>query len=163
MYFNKFNRIYYDFDINGETTVKSVRDITANVRLRKAVLENITLFDEYDIEDGETPNIIAAKVYGSSEYHWVVMLCNQRYDYLEDFPLDYHTLNQYVDATYGIQADDTHHYENDQGFVVMSNVEGAIPISNRQYEEQRNESKRRIKLISPSMLSTVLAQFQSLM
>ena len=77
MYFDRFQKFLYDFKVNGKTQYTLVRDITTNVRVRKQILENITLYDEYDIRDGETPEIIAEKVYGSSQYHWVIMLANR--------------------------------------------------------------------------------------
>ena len=89
MYFKEFPKMLYDFKKpDGSTETIVVRDITRNVRFRKEVLENISVYDEYDVQDGETPEIIAEKVYGNPEYHWVVMLANQRWEYIEDFPLD---------------------------------------------------------------------------
>lgn len=160
MYFENFPRIYYEFDINGVRQLKIVKDITLNVRVRKAILENVTLYDEYDIKDGETPEIISAKVYGSPLYHWVIMLCNERYDYLNDFPLSQRALEEYVADTYE-NPYGTHHYEKD-GFIVESTVNGAYPVSNYEYEDRLNESKRRIKLISPTLLSAILTQYKDL-
>ena len=77
MYFDRFKDIYYEFNINGKKVLKTVKDITTNVRFRKELLSQVTLYDEYDIQEGETPDIIAAKYYGSSQYHWVVMLANE--------------------------------------------------------------------------------------
>ena len=64
MYFNEFPNIYYSFKINGKDKFVLIKDITQNVRIRKEILANITLYDEYDIRDGETPEIIAEKIYG---------------------------------------------------------------------------------------------------
>lgn len=160
MYFTNFPHIYYDYTINGSQQLKVVKDITQNVRVRKAILENITLYDEYDIKDGETPEIIADRVYGSSQYHWIIMLCNQRYDYVEDFPLASAALDEYITAKYP-EPYATHHYEKD-GFVVESDVMGSQPVTNYDYEDRINESKRRIKLISPHLLSSILVQFKEL-
>jgi hypothetical protein len=87
MYFKEFPKFIYDFKYGKETRTSIVTDITRNVRFRKEVLDNISLYDEYDIMEGETPEIIAEKVYGNSMYHWIIMLANQRYDYLTDFPI----------------------------------------------------------------------------
>lgn len=162
MYFQKFPDIYYEYDIGGEPVLKVVKDITRNIRFRKAILENITLFDEYDIQDGETPEIVAAKVYGSSVYHWVIMLANQRHDYATEWPMGYHTLNTYIIEKY-TDPNAIHHYENAAGFIVMSDAEGAQPITNYQAEVNINETKRRIKLISPALLTTILSQFKDIM
>lgn len=158
MYFNNFPDLFYQFDVNGVPTLKVVKDITHNVRFRKAILDQITLFDEYDIKDGETPEIIAAKYYGNSEHHWIVMLCNQRYDYIEDFPKSTRTLEQYINTKYA-EPYGTHHYELD-GYIVSEETPGAVSVSNYEYEDRLNESKRRIKLISPSLLNQIVANFK---
>lgn len=162
MYFRRFDPILYPFTVGSKEVVNVVRDITTNVRFRKAILENITLFDEYDIVDGETPEIIAHKIYGSSEYHWVIMLCNQRYDYLADFPMQSNVLETYIVDKYGDNVHDVHHYENALGQVVTSDTPDAIAVTNYQYEINANEAKRRIKLISPSLLSQITTQFKTL-
>ena len=97
MYFKEFPKFFYDFkDSNGNPDMRVVRDITRNVRFRKEILENVTFFDEYDIQDGETPEIIAEKVYGNPKYHWVIMLMNQKWDYISDFPLEETTLQKEI-------------------------------------------------------------------
>lgn len=159
MYFDRHKNLYYEFIINGKKELRAVKDITTNVRFRKQLLSQITLYDEYDIQSGETPDIIAAKYYGSSEYHWVIMLANERFNYVTDFPLDYYAFELYVNDKYGEDLYAVHHYEDENGFVVNA----GYPISNYEYEERENEKKRRIKLISPKMLSTILTNFKAVM
>lgn len=166
MYFKEFPQFVYEFvDADGKnkrTTI--ITDITRNVRFRKEILSNITLYDEYDIIDGETPEIIAEKFYGNSLYHWIVMLVNERFDYIKDFPMRYPDLVKYVEDVYGADnVNDVHHWINDKGFIVNSDYPGATSVSNMQYEEAINESKRRIKLISPRLLQQVLTQFKDLL
>jgi hypothetical protein len=74
MYFKDFPKFIYDFkyDDSAATKTSVVKDITRNIRFRKEILANITLYDEYDIVDGETPEIIAEKIYGNPEYHWII-------------------------------------------------------------------------------------------
>ena len=110
MYFENFPQILYDYKINGVVDYRVVTDITRNVRFRKQILENVTLYDEYDIVEGETPEIISEKVYGTPYYHWVIMLVNQRYDYVNDFPLTTRELEEFIDTTYGDEKNMTHHY-----------------------------------------------------
>lgn len=152
----------YGYKINNKTEYKIVKDISQNVRLRKEILSNVTLYDEYDIRDGETPEIIAEKVYGSALYHWVVMLCNQRYNYVDDFPLSQYELEKHINDKYGANVYGIHHYVNSQGYIVDSSVSGAVSVSNYDYETDLNESKRRIKLISPSLLQTILKNFKDI-
>lgn len=160
MYFKQFPTVLYQFEINGQLETRLVRDITANVRFRQDVLDKITLYDLYDIQDGETPEILAHKIYGNAMYHWVIMLANQKYDYLNDFPMESSVLDQYINNKYGDQIFAIRYYIKD-GFVVMPTVEGAMPITNHDYEVQQNEAKRRIKIIAPELLSSIISQFRN--
>jgi len=98
MYFSNFPKIVYDFDLPNGVDYKIVTDITRNVRLRKQILENILVYDYYDIGEGETPEIISEKIYGTPYYHWVIMLVNQRYDYINDFPLTQLELDTHIEG-----------------------------------------------------------------
>jgi hypothetical protein len=169
MYFEKFPKILYDFNIGSNIEYRVVTDITRNIRIVKDLLSNITLYDEYDIRDGETPEIIADKFYGSPLYHWIVMMTNDRYDYVNDFPLPTYELEKHVKDVYGDTQYAAHHYEDSRGNVVpqvYTNVYGVTettyPVSNYEYEERLNESKRRIKIISPQILARVLKSFEEI-
>ena len=100
MYFKAFPQFLYDFNYGNKIKTSVVKDITRNVRLRKEILSNVTLYDEYDIIDGETPEIIAEKFYGTPDYHWVVMLCNGKYDYRADFPMPESVLAKHIADVY---------------------------------------------------------------
>lgn len=162
MYFSKFPQIIYDFDISGNDTALYVTDITRNIRFRRDILSNITIFDEYDIIDGETPEIIAEKIYGNSLYHWIVMLSNDRYDYLNDFPLPTNTLEKYIAAKY-TNPYGIHHYVDENGFICDATFPGATSVSNYQYESDVNESKRRIKIIPREIVDKILTEYRDLM
>jgi len=162
MYFDNFPKFLYDFKINGEKQYLLVKDITTNVRLRKEILSNVTVYDEYDIKEGETPEIIAEKIYGSALYHWVIMICNEKYDYINDFPLSSYELENYIKQKYGDTAYDIHHYVDSVGYIVDSTNTDATSVSNYDHEVEVNESKRRIKLISPKLLGTILKNFKDL-
>ena len=102
MYFKDFPKFLYDFkNADGRTTSTTiVRDITRNVRFRRDLLANISVYDEYDVMDGDTPEIIAEKVYGNPNYHWIVMLANNYSDYRTDFPLDETSLVKFIEKKY---------------------------------------------------------------
>lgn len=164
MYFDKLPIIYYNFPVAGEERVFLIKDVSINVRFIKETLENITLYDEYDIIDGDTPEVIAHRVYGSTQYHWALMLANLRFDYVNDWPLQYDRLQEYVKSKYGVDnMYTTRHYENADGFVVNSDAESAYPVSNMDYEERINESKRRIKLVSKHMIDQITVEFGKLL
>jgi len=160
-YFTKFPQIYYDFKVGGvndPSTLMVIRDITHNVRIRKEILSNVVLYDYYHIQDGETPEIISEKVYGSPLYHWVIMMSNERFDYIDDFPLSAAALEVHIDKLYGANRNAVRHYIHD-GLIVNSDHPGASSVSNADYEYARNERKARIKLIKPSLLQQILREY----
>ena len=70
---------------------KVVTNLLRRVALRQKVSADVLVFDYYDVKDGETPEIIAHKLYGDSELHWVILLINNITDrYHHD---ERHTLN----------------------------------------------------------------------
>ena len=96
MYFKGFPSIYYQYDIGDETILKTVTDVTLNTRIRGLILENLDFFEYYDVQEGETPDIISYNVYGSSDYHWAIMLANSIFDVVTEFPMSSNVLNDYV-------------------------------------------------------------------
>lgn len=103
MYFKDFPQFLYDFNYgNGVIKTDVVKDITRNIRVKKEILSNITIFDEYDIIDGETPEIISEKFYGTPNYHWVIMLANERYDWTTDFPLREDILQKHIASVFNV-------------------------------------------------------------
>ena len=162
MYFEQFPTMLYEFDIKNKPTALVVKDITRNVRFRRDILANITIYDEYDIMDGETPEIISEKVYGTPFYYWIIMLANERYDYIKDFPLTYYQIQRYIEDKYGTNLYGIHHYKDAKGFVVNSDAIGATSVSNYQYEDLLNESKRRIKIIPLDTVALIMKNFKDL-
>jgi hypothetical protein len=175
MYFNQFPVIAYSFNIKGKDVLIPVRDIALNVRVRKDILQNVTLFDDYDIADGDTPEIISQKLYGTPLYHWTIMIVNEKYDYLEDFPKNDDVLAEYTFMKYrSSDTDDRNtvlhntqhilngspHFINNDGDVVDGDAPFAVSVSNFEHEFAVNEEKRRIRVINPRMISTVATQLQ---
>lgn len=170
MYFEKMPIIYYDFqDKDGNPVVRILKDITTNIRFIKSELDNVSVYDEYDIVDDETPELISTRIYGTPKYHWVIMLMNEIYDYRSDLPLNYNTLSQYVTDKYGAGNEYAiHHWEAAVDLsvgalhVVMPTFPGATSVSNFAYEERINESKRRIRLLSKGVLDAVVKQYSAM-
>lgn len=168
-YFANFPDILYPFELGGKIRLVRVKDIVSNVRVRKKVLSNITLYDEYDIEDGETPEIIAERVYGDANLHWVIMLTNDRYDLWNDFPLSGEALSKYIENKYGQGNEEnqhvifgTPHFEDEKGNIVDGPASNLVRvITNLEYETRINESKRRIKIINKTLISTIVSELET--
>ena len=92
-YFSNLPRLKYSFD-DGVTT-KTVVDIMKRVKVRDYVKENTQFFNEYNVEDGDTPEKIADKIYGNSNLHWVVMIFNNIINPYYDMPLSQRELEAF--------------------------------------------------------------------
>lgn len=188
-YFNNFPAFLYDLSLTSEPAMTyTVRDITTNVRFRKDILTNVLAYEVYDIQDGESPEKLSETLYGSPYYHWVIMLINERYDYLNDFPMAQRELEALIDQKYGDQKFAIKQYEtveirNSSGRVLLKpdlvvdstyvfrysdlgaqilvpNAQCAVPISNYDYEFRRNESLRQIKVLAPELLDEIILRFR---
>ena len=85
---------------NESTSYDIVTNIIARFAFEKSLKENSALFYSYDIQDGDTPEIIANKYYGSPEKHWIVMLFNDIVDPQYDWPLTDRNLIVYINDKY---------------------------------------------------------------
>lgn len=134
--------------VKNATKTTVVKDITRNARIKKEILSNISLYDEYDIVDGETPEIISEKFYGTPEYHWVIMIANEKYNHISDFPLQETYLQKHIATYYNplLHSDDWYWKKHDDGrlFIYLKITTGAgvpfdpdyliAPVTIRLYE-----------------------------
>ena len=65
MYFDSFPTVPYDAIGNGNP--KAVTNLLRRVAVRAKIKNNTALYDTYDVKEGETPELIAHKLYGDSE------------------------------------------------------------------------------------------------
>lgn len=98
-FFNYFPKTLYTNELNN-LGIDSVTNIISRFSFEENLKENISAFYEYDIQEGDTPEIIAHKYYGDSEKHWVVLLFNNIMDSQYDWPLQYSSFIKYIDNKY---------------------------------------------------------------
>ena len=115
-YFGKFPQIPYAISKSDQSTINFalVTDIMVRVRVLTEKLNQIFHYYEYTIKEDETPEILANKIYGDPETHWLIMMTNNITDPQFDWPLSYDVFNQYLINKYGSipNAQTTiHHYE----------------------------------------------------
>lgn len=165
MYFREFPLYQYDFNGKGQSAVL-VTDILRRVAVNSKVKANTLVFDKYDVKDGETPEIVADKYYGNTQYHWIVILLNDITGWF-DWPLDSIAYGKYLLDKYGDNIDSVHHYEINQTsgdttikLEVSSDTSGATAVTNREYEDKLQDEKRQIRLLDKSYLSLFVEEFK---
>ena len=170
MYFKSFPTVPYDSQGNGK--FKDVKNLLRRVGVRAKVKSNTSLFDTYDIKNGETPESIAHKLYGDSELHWVILLLNDVPDRFHDWPMSEAQFLQFVNDKYS-NPDGTHHYEISQSSgdtskkinIGTDNTDypTATLITNFEHEQEEQDKKRKIRLLDPSYTDQFIEEFKLLM
>lgn len=173
-YFTQFPKLIYDVAGNGNEKV--VPDIFRRIKIRDKVKNAYALLDKYDVEPGEKPEEVAFKVYGSTDYWWVVCLMNNVVNRYHDWPKSYQQFEDYVNEKYDNPAG-IHHYEKLQSsgktesdgpgdFGVYVEVDSTDTdgqsVSNYEYEQRLEDNKRQITLLNPSFLPSFLDEFRRL-
>ena len=74
LYFNSIPKILTP-DVNGEGIL--LTNLMARSEIIPSLLNNPMMFYKYDIQEGDTPEIIADKYYGDSYRYWIVLFANQ--------------------------------------------------------------------------------------
>lgn len=114
-YFDRIPKIKYDINRNiVRPQYEEVTNIFFRVRVIQEVLNNINSYFVAEIEDGESPEIIAEKVYKDPGANWIITIANKMIDPQWDWPLNYDEFNKYIAGKYGsveIAQTTNHHYE----------------------------------------------------
>ena len=171
MYFDD-NFPIIPYDSVGNYKFKDVTNLLRRVALRAKVRTSTLLYDTYDVKNGETPESLADKLYGDSEYHWIIMLVNDITDRYHEWPMSEAQFSQYLKDKYS-NPDATHHYEISQESgdtdikinIGTSNADypTATVITNYEHEQKLQDDRRKIRLLDPSFISQFITEYKSLM
>jgi hypothetical protein len=172
-YFSQFPLMAYD--MAGNKQYKLLPDILRRVKLRSGLRSGAFLFDNYDVKDGERPEDIAFKWFGDPEYHWVILMTNNITDRYYQWPLTQPQFEEHLKDKYGAGSEDAvHHYEitqtsgptssRDYSHMVECNSDEDNPtiVSNRDYEQRKQDEYRQIRLLGRKYLKTFVNEFESL-
>jgi len=79
---------------------KIVRNILARGKIRDMILNNSVAYYPYAIEDGDRPDILAHKYYGSSDHTWIILYANEIFDPFYDWPLEQEIFDKMITSKY---------------------------------------------------------------
>jgi len=175
-YFSRFPMMTYD--VAGNKDYKLLPDILRRVKLRSGLRSSSFMFEKYDVKDGEKPEDVAFKWFGDPEYHWVILMTNNVTDRYYQWPLSQPQFAEHLTDKYGAGSEDAvHHYEkttdsgrtssngpNDYSHLVECNEDDENPaiISNRQYEQRKQDGYRQINLLDRRYLNAFVSEFENL-
>ena len=172
MYFANFPFIIYDSVGNGD--FKIVTNLLKRVALRTKVRTNTLLYDTYDVKEGETPEMIADKLYDDPQLHWVVLFVNNITDRYHQWPMNFGQFNAFIDDKY-TDINAVHHYEIAQtsgdtsiNIDIGTDTTGyseadLTTITNYEFEVERQDTLRRIRLLDGEYIEQFVEEFENLM
>ena len=118
-YFQKLPLTFYTLD-NYQTT-QVIPNYFIRTKFLPNVVNNVALFDEYQIKDGETPEITSMEFYGDTGLYWIILQANDITDPRFGWPLDQHDLKRFTEGKYN-NINAPHHYEDNGGNVVSATI-----------------------------------------
>lgn len=162
------------YRVPGTKKTIAVTNLTKRFAVANFLNNARASFDEYYVQDGERPDIIAYQYYGDPTLDWLIMLTNEMHDPYFEWVLSYEQFNEYLRQKYGSVSaaqSTVHHYEqilqqkktiNDNGeqriipekkVIVDYTTYASLTASERQtvtvydYENELNENRRHIYLL----------------
>ena len=193
-YFNELPNLDYLSqlpDANSNETYITVKNLFKRAKLRTDIVNIITAFNYYQIEDNQRPDVIAQKLYGDAELDWVILITNNITNIREEWPLSNQNLYNHMIEKYETEnaLSSIHHYETTEvkdeynrlvvpsGLQVDSNysityskldnalvtVSPVKSVTNYEYEVDKNEMKRKIRVLKPQYLSVVITDMRNIM
>lgn len=151
----------------GSSTI--VTDIFRRISVNR-FSKNLVFLQSITVPDGFSVEQVADKYYKRPDYHWVIIMINDIVDVRKEWPLSNSDLVAYAKKKYGeTKIYETHHYRTtaepklvvdfDSGDLADGTIE---EVTNIQYEEELNDSKREIKILDPKFLSEFVTNYMTL-
>jgi len=188
-YFRELPDLEYQSPITDKissTDYVRVKNIFRRVKLRDDLSKNVVLFNKYQIEEGERPEIVAEKLYGKADLDWVVLISAGITNVRNQWPLSSRDIYRFSEEKYGDELNATRIYETTEvkdgngrlilpaGKVVDGNftipnpedisqtLNPVVGISNYEYETRLNDEKRSIDILKKVYLQTFLNDIRKL-
>lgn len=177
-YFKEFPTVNYQL----ENSNIQLTNIFESFKVKETVFEKISVFFEYHVQDGETPEIVAHKLYGDITLEWVILMFNKIHDPYFGWVMDSLTFDKYIKTKYGsIEAATqlTHEYQwivfdrkvddfgvtipekivvVDQATYLSLDANRRREIKSYDYEISQNEKRRIIQIPDERYISQLVAE-----
>ena len=187
-YFYTFPTVPYDADGTMPNKYQTVRNIMNRIKIKESIKSDIAAFYPYIIEEGERPDILSYKYYGSVSYAYLILLFNNIIDPQFDWPLGAIDFENYIISKYGsvstaytdtkfyyqiIRAEvprtETQERQEEVKLIVDETTYDGLAAASRKkvtaydYETQLNDNKRHIKVINKDLIVDVDSKYKEAM
>lgn len=103
-YFKHYPKELYTLEERPQA-LDAVTNICTRFSFEQSFKENTGSYYEYQIQEGENAEMIAHKLYGSPEQHWIIFMMNDIIDPYYDWPMSQNVFKSYLNSKYKAQAD----------------------------------------------------------
>lgn len=113
-YFRELPDLEYLSPLSDRTSASqyiNVKNIFKRAKVRDTIQKSLNVFNRYRIVDGERPDQIAEKLYGSADLDWIVLISAGIRNLRDEWPLSSYDIYEYATKIYGEYVNDIHHYE----------------------------------------------------
>ena len=186
-YFRELPNLQYQSPYTSRissSTYVTAKNIFRRMKIRDDLKSVFSVFNKYEIDDGDRPDTVARDLYGKSNLDWVVLITANIVNVYNEWPLSSKELYDFTVSKYGLEnVNNIKHYEtkqikNSRGVVVLRSGEivGAdfsvsyydgkdittTPsntvrgVTNYEYEVIENQKKRTIDVLRSEYLQQFL-------
>ena len=161
-YFKDFPLTYYIFKDDPEAKLIVIDDLIKSFGISEEVQNALGSFEYYHIREGQTAEELAFKLYDDPELHWLIYYMNGISNPNKEWAMDHSTLQSFIVKTYGVDnTESAHHYEDSDGDIVDYDEPGVTIITNREYENNENDRKRKIKVLLPEFAQDFVSELKA--
>jgi hypothetical protein len=179
-YFRNIPKVKYDITGAEPNKYLNVTNIMKRISFKPSVIEDITDYYPYRVKDGERPDILSHQKYGTVAYAYLIMLINDIYDPLFDWPLTSQQFEKYLISKYGsvssAMGTTKYYYQIVRAEVARTGTSERVPAvkfivdetaydaldsgdrstqTQYEWEDELNDNKRDIKLINASLIQDI--------
>jgi len=98
-YFSNFQKVPYDLKGNGYYT--QLTNLTHFTRIGTKYLDDVSFYSYYNISEGERPDMVSYKLYGTTDYYWTFFIINSGlFNAFNDWPKGTADLADFVESKY---------------------------------------------------------------
>ena len=104
-----------------------VKNIFKGIRLREDILQDLTVFEKYQIQGEDRPDNVAYNFYGDSKLDWLILKCNNIINIQSEWPMTQEDFDRYLlkkYETYDNIYNGIHHYET----IEIKNSKGVVMV-----------------------------------
>ena len=124
MYFRNIKNAIIDIDGSGNEDI--LKNLTAKAKVSDKLINNAGYYQTVEVVDGERPDNLSQRLYGSSDFHWTFLLLNPQIKNIwDDWPMSSSQLIEYCTNKYQYKAADTDDSLVDK-FILGETVTGSV-------------------------------------